>query len=290
MQFDLFNDSQSVAWRNDVIHAVAGADAVAARLAWDSLHQNCPQDDGLGPLWVLVTAVATDSAVPFRSHEALADARRVLDQEIAPAEPRVMGTVDVERWLRTRWQALAARAAGLPYQPLQADDHAAPLWLRAGNWQAAADAVTGIASWRRIPAPLAWMLQARLQLQGLPANWPLVAELAWLAPDRLDGVARAVAEPLLQALLRQFVQGFDGGDERSDLAWFPAWVLIEQPALAAALTQAQPSQHSAPEQAMRLMLQLLGLERQGRQRELIEHRKRLRDLQASLYNRYMARR
>jgi hypothetical protein len=41
---------------------------------------------------------------------------------------------------------------------------------------------------------------------------------------------------------------------------------------------------------MRLMLQLLGLERQGRQRELIEHRKRLRDLQASLYNRYMARR
>ena len=268
MQFDLFNHSQSVAWRNDVIHAVARADAVAARLAWDSLHQNCPQDDGLGPLWVLVTAVATDSAVPFRSHEALADARRVLDQEIAPA----------------------ARAAGLPYQPLQADDHAAPLWLRAGNWQAAADAVTGIASWRRIPAPLAWMLLARLQLQGLPANWPLVAELAWLAPDRLDGVARAVAEPLLQALLRQFVQGFDGGDERSDLAWFPAWVLIEQPALAAALTQAQPSQHSAPEQAMRLLLGLLGLERQGRQRELIEHRKRLRDLQASLYNRYMARR
>ena len=62
MHFDLFNDSQSVAWRNDVIHAVAGADAVAARLAWDSLHQYCPQDDGLGPLWVLVTAVATDSA------------------------------------------------------------------------------------------------------------------------------------------------------------------------------------------------------------------------------------
>ena len=86
------------------------------------------------------------------------------------------------------------------------------------------------------------------------------------------------------------LQGFDGGDERSDLTWFPAWLLIEQPALAAALTQAQPSQHSAPEQAMRLLLELLGLERQGRQRELIEHRKRLRDLQASLYNRYMARR
>jgi hypothetical protein len=290
MQFDLFNHSQSVAWRNDVIHAVASADAVAARLAWDSLHQNCPQDDGLGPLQVLVTAVASDSAVPFRSHEALAGARRALDQEVAPAAQRVMGAADAERWLRTRWQALAARAAGLPYQPLKADDHAAPLWLRAANWQAAADAVAGIASWRRIPAPLAWMLHARLQLQGLPANWPLLAELAWLAPDRLDGVTRAVPQPMLHALLRQFEQDFDGGGERSDLSWFPAWALIEQPALATALTQAQPSQHSAPEQAMRLLLELLGLERQGRQRELVEHRKRLRDLQASLYEGYMARR
>ena len=290
MQFDLFNDSQSVAWRNDVIDAVARADAVAARLAWDSLRQNCPQDDCLDPLRVLVTAVATDSAVPFSSHEALATAQWALHQEIAPAARRAMGAADAERWLRMRWQALAARAGGLPFQPAQADDHAAPLWLRAANWQAAADAVAGIASWRRIPAPLAWMLQARLQLQGLPANWPLLAELAWLAPDRLASVARAVSQPILQALLRQFAQDFDDGDERSDLVWFPAWVLIEQPALAAALTQAQPSQHSAPEQAMRLLLELLGLERQGRQRELVEHRKRLRDLQASLYNRYMARR
>ena len=290
MQFDLFNDSQSVAWRNDVIHAVAGADAVAARLAWDSLHQNCPQDDGLGPLWVLVTAVATDSAVPFRSHEALAGARRVLAQEIAPAAQRVMGTADADRWLRTRWQALAARAAGLPYQPLQADDHAAPLWLRAANWQAAADAVAGIASWRRIPAPLAWMLEARLHLLGLQASWPLLAELAWLAPDRLDGVARAVAEPLLQALLLKFAEDFDGAGESGELAWFPAWALIEQPALAAVLTRAQPTQYSAPEQAMRLMLQLLGLERQGRQREVVEHRKRLRELHGALYSAYMARR
>ena len=134
------------------------------------------------------------------------------------------------------------------------------------------------------------MLQARLHLLGLQASWPLLAELAWLAPDRLDGVARAVAEPLLQALLLKFAEDFDGAGESGELAWFPAWALIEQPALAAALTQAQPSQHSAPEQAMRLLLQLFGLERQGRQRELIEHRKRLRELHGALYTAYMARR
>jgi hypothetical protein len=290
MQFDLFHDSQGVARRNDVIHAVLQGDALAASLAWDTLRRDSPQDDALAPLQVLVASIEAHTTVPFHSHVVLAVARHVLLQSIAPAAQRTMGAVDAAVWLRARWQELAQRAARLPYQAAHSEDHVAPLWLRAANWQAAADAVAGIASWRRIPAPLAWMLEARLRLLGLQASWPLLAELAWLAPDRLDGVARAVAEPLLQALLLKFAEDFDGAGESGELAWFPAWALIEQPALAAALTQAQPSQHSAQEQAMRLLLQLFGLERQGRQRELIEHRKRLRELHGALYTAYMARR
>ena len=76
--------------------------------------------------------------------------------------------------------------------------------------------------------------------------------------------------------------------DASDLAWFPAWVLTQRPALASALTQAQVSQHTAPEQAMRVLLELLGLERQGRQRDVIERRKTLRGLHAGLYAAYMA--
>ena len=57
------------------------------------------------------------------------------------------------------------------------------LWLRAGDFAAAADAVARIESWRRIPAPLAWMAEARYRLDGLDAHWGLLAELAWLAPS-----------------------------------------------------------------------------------------------------------
>ena len=60
--------------------------------------------------------------------------------------------------------------------------------------------------------------------------------------------------------------------------------------VACTLTQAQASQHRPPEQAMRGLLVMLGLERQGRQRELIEHRKALRVLSGALYGLYMARR
>jgi hypothetical protein len=39
---------------------------------------------------------------------------------------------------------------------------------------------------------------------------------------------------------------------------------------------------------MRAMVELLGLEHQGRQREVIAHRKTLRGLHASVYAAYMA--
>lgn len=51
----------------------------------------------------------------------------------------------------------------------------------------------------------------------------------------------------------------------------------------AQLREAGTGQNSLPEQAFRLMAGLLGLARQGRHRELIDGRKRLRDLRPGLY-------
>jgi hypothetical protein len=125
-------------------------------------------------------------------------------------------------------------------------------------------------------------------LQGLQPNWGLLAELAWLSPARLESVITQRPDPLLQPLLAKFGAAFEGEGDATDLAWFPAWVLTERPSLAPCLAQAQAGQHSAPEQAMRLMLELLGLEHQGRQHDVIDRRKTLRGLHASLYAAYMA--
>ena len=65
-------------------------------------------------------------------------------------------------------------------------------------------------------------------------------------------------------------------------------MLTQKPALANALGGAQRSLDSAPEQAMRLLLELLGLERQGRQHDVVARRKLLRDLHPSLYAAYLA--
>lgn len=288
MQFDIFNDSHSVAGRNDVIVALQQCDAAAAHQAWQALGQHYPQDDCLAPFLVLIDAVAARTVEPFHDHDALRIARLALQSDITPAAHSGLGAAQATVWLRARWQELAQRSAPLAYRADHSEDHAAPLCLRAADWQAAAEAVAHIASWRRIPTPLSWMLHAQVRLHGLQAHWGLLAELAWLSPSRLYEVVTQSADPVLQPLVRTFEQNFEGLGDARDLAWFPAWLLTERPSLALHLAQAQASQHSPPEQAMRLLVELLGLERQGRHHDVIGHRKSLRDLHAPLYAAYMA--
>jgi hypothetical protein len=148
------------------------------------------------------------------------------------------------------------------------------------------------------------MTQSKLKLQGLRAAWPLLAELAWTAPHRLHALVVATPEPQLQRLADQFESAWDdldagefsqgatvnvaaNADSERAWAWFPAWVLTAQPQHVADLALARPGQHKAPEQAMRLLVNLLGLERQGRHHDLIQQRKTLRGLHLGLYAAYM---
>ena len=121
----------------------------------------------------------------------------------------------------------------------------------------------------------------------LDASWSLLAELAWLAPGRFDALTKRLDDPVLRRLRQTFDAAFEGDGDITDLAWLPAWTLTDRPELAAALAFAQPALHTPPERAMRLLLELLGLERQGRHRDVVERRQALRSLQPSLFAAYM---
>ncbi|KPU88369.1 hypothetical protein APR50_39415 [Variovorax paradoxus] len=291
MQFDIFEHSQDVMLRNDAAHALERRDASAARQACERLAAEYPHDEHLLPLRILCEHVEAVGEALFRDHEALREARARLETSVQPAAQRIFGEVPAASFLTSSWEAFARRARSLAFDPRFPHDHAAALWLCAGAWQAAAEAVSAIESWRRKPVPLFWMVQARLHLLGLQATWPLLAELGWLSPALLEDVARSSPDPLLPRLIGKFEASFEGDSAdrgaTSDLSWFAAWVLTERPTLREPLALAEPSQHSAPEQAMRLMVELLGLERQGRHADIVARRKLLRDLQPSLYAAYM---
>ena len=182
MQLDLFADSRDVMLRNDVLDALQRRHACDARQAWERLTGEYPADDTAPILAVLITAIENVPTARFVSHPALVAARRVLADEIAPAARRLLGEQAAGAWLVPCWRTLAQRAAALPFDADSSDHHAAPVWLQAGDWDAAKQAVERIASWRRIPASLAWMTEARYRADGLHLAWPLLTESAWLAP------------------------------------------------------------------------------------------------------------
>lgn len=287
MQLDIFEHSRDVMLRNDALQALLQRDPVTARAARQSLAAEFPHDPNLAALEVLVAALECVEDTPFEDHGSARIVLQHLQGHVEAEALAQLGHADASAWMAPLWRQAAQRASRLEFRPDFSDVHAAPLLLRASDFSAAADAVASIASWRRIPAALAWMAEARFRLDGLDANWGLLAELAWLSPGRFDALTRSISDPLLQRLRRRFDAEFEGLGSVDDLAWFPAWALTEQPALAGLMGQAQPGLHKPPELAMRLLLDLLHLERQGRQRDLIETRKRLRDLHPAVFAAYM---
>ena len=297
MQLDIFDHGRDLMLRNDVLTALERRDVTAARAARDDLQEEYPDDASLATLALLIAALECSTGPAFAGHEALREARRWVEDDVAPAARRSFDPPAATAWLAGMWRDLAQRAAPLAFRADCSEDHAAALWLRAGDWPAAIDAVARIQSWRRSPAPLSWMAEARWRHDGLDAVWPLLAELAWLAPGRLDALTRRVADPVIAALRRRFDAEFepdadtdpdaDDAGEDTSLAWFPAWVLTDKPALAHLLAEARPGRDTRPERGLRLMLDLLSLERQGRHREIVQRRKELRDNLAALYAAYL---
>jgi hypothetical protein len=131
------------------------------------------------------------------------------------------------------------------------------------------------------------MTEARYRADGLDTAWPLLTELAWLAPVRCVALLSRLRDVSLDALRKQFDAEFVGTDEMTDFAWFPAWLLTVKPVLADRLRQARLSRHIDAERAASMLWQILSLEREGRQHDLVERRKALRDLHGGLYAAYM---
>jgi hypothetical protein len=286
MQLDLFVHSRDVMLRNDVLASLRSRDAAAGQKALAVLGAEYPQDNLLAPSAELLKAL-TASTERFRDHDEAAAAVHTMQNVIVPSANFVFGTGEARNWLAVIWRSLASSAARLSYNVVTPHTHAAFMSLQGHDWVAAESATATIPSWRRIPTSLAWMAEARCGRGGLQSAWCLLVELAWIDTPRFGALARRLDAPALRKLLDDFDADFEP-DSEADLAWFPAWTLITEPALAPVFREAQVCNDAAPERASRLVMELLVLERQGRHVDLVAERKRLRDLNTTLFSRYMS--
>lgn len=285
-QLDLFEDSRNVILRNDVIAALSRRDGMACEGAIAVLAAEYADDLRLPAFRLLCETLRSTLPVPLGRAAAGAILQDYDDGAVAVAAREVFGQ-DAEDWLSPLWEKLAEAIAGYPFDSGRETLHAAPVLLRGGHWEAALACVERIGSWRRQPAPLAWMIEAKCRIEGVNAIWPLLSELAWMAPARAQALVPRLARPELDRLVNCFDNEFEGEGTAEDFAWFPAWALIAASGLAEALRQAEPGANSPPESCARVVLELLALERRGRHAELIEGRRRLREAHPGLFARYM---
>ena len=286
MQLDIFNDSRDIMLQNDVIASLQRRDAQGGGQALTRLAAEYPAHAMLEPMAKLLDALAMPDT-PFADNDAAASAVQEMEAVVTPAAHAVFGGKAATIWLVPKWRWLALRVAGLPFQATQPKTHAAWLYLQGGEGAAAEAAVKSVASWRRMPATLSWMAQARCMQHGLLSVWPLLLELAWIDSAAFSDLAHRLDEPSLPKLLREFDAAMDS-DGTPDHAWFPAWLLAALPELATVFRDTQPGGNKPPERAARLVAELLALEKQGRHTDLVAQRKRLRDAHEGLYRLYMA--
>lgn len=284
MQLDIFEHSHDVILRNAVIDALRARDSVASTEAIAALAAEYRGDPLLKAFTILRDRLNLQVTAPLE-HGSAARILRMTEDAVVVAQ-QVMG-VTAGAWLSPLWVELAAAITDYPFDPRKEALHAAPLLLRAERWIEANARIEAIPSWRRLPAPLAWRVEATYRISGLGAVWPLLAELSWMAPGRAAALAPRLADPELNEILRRFDAEFEGEGEPEDFGWFPAWTLIAEPHWAVGLRLAQAGAGTPAERCARQVLGLLVLERQGRHTELIEGRKRLRDLHRPLFDLYM---
>jgi len=287
MQRESFEHGREAMLRSDVIHALLQRDASGARNALLLLLSKNPDDNLVPALSVLVGALERPFAARLADPDALRHTYREMCHDICPTARLVFGDTESNAWLTLLWREFAEAAEPLPMGRADATILAAQLWINAQAWEAAQDAVRRVESWWSIPLTLGWMTEAQYHQHGLDAIWPMLAQLAWLSPTRLDVLMRRLADTSLIALRQAFDAGFDGVGGIDDLAWFPAWALIENPTLASFFATVPLSTQASPERTMRLILTLLNLERSGSHHELMERRKALQAANPAMFSAYM---
>ena len=293
MQFDLFIHSEDVLKRNAVVSALQAHDMPAMRLAIDRLRAAFAGDEALSLFEQVFSAISRIEHVAPTS-AGIAEAVQHIEATLRPLLGKLLGESGAKRWLEPFHARLAESVLLLPFSRRYAEAHAASLFLKADRLAPARAAVESVASWRQIPETLAMMTEIALRENKAEEFWPLLAELAWIAPALLKKLLqelRVVVPPVVQRYLREFDSEFCAESEAEqqveEMAWFPAWLLVEHGELLPVLRLAQANE-SPPARSTGLLVNLLLEERQGVRSP--ERRQQLRTLSPTLFRLYMARR
>ena len=281
-QMDLFFDNPVAALVNGLTQSIAALDAHEAARRLNRLYWQEPNHPDLPAFDRLLAGLE-------RLGRPIADCGEELEfiTAVAPEAWRLLGA-RARDLLVPLWRHLAEALGATPYSPHTPMLHASYAWGEAQGWaEVAASVLEEPQWWCHVP------LAVRLIESGLRRRRrgeALVAwfQLCWHAPERVAEALEVLKFPELQALWERFLEWEDGlfegtGGSAPGPADFPAWMLLEEPALARRVPQELPAGESAGEERYRWVHRWIAAREAGRAAEEMTLRKTLKERQPALF-------
>jgi hypothetical protein len=281
-QMDLFFDNPVVALVNGLAQAVAARDAQEAARQLDRLYAKEPNHPDLPAFDRLLAALD-------RLGRPIADGGEELEfiTGIAPEAWRLLGA-RARDLLVPLWRQLAGALGSRPYSPQTPMLHASYAWSEAQAWdEVGASVLAEPQWWRHVPLAVRLIesgVRRRRRAEALSAWF----QLCWHAPERVSEALEVLKFPDLQALWQRFLESESESLEAAagcalGAADFPAWVLLDEPALVRRLPRELPTGAGTGEEHYRLVHRWIAARAAGRAAEEMTLRKTLKECQPALF-------
>ena len=281
-QMDLFFDNPVAALVNGLTQSIAALDAHEAARRLNRLYWQEPNHPDLPAFDRLLAALE-------RLGRPIADCGEELEfiTAVAPEAWRLLGAL-ARDLLVPLWRHLAEALGATPYSPHTPMLHASYAWREAQGWaEVAASVLEEPQWWCHVPLAVRLIesgLRRRRRGEALFAWF----QLCWHAPERVAEALEALKFPDLQAPWQRFLEWEDGlfeaaGGSAPGPADFPAWMLLEEPALARRVPQELPVGASAGEERYRWVHRWIAAREAGRAAEEMTLRKTLKERQPALF-------
>ena len=281
-QLDLFIDSAQTAAVNALLDALSARDAGKAR---EALARLVRMDRDHGQRFHACALIASlEAPAPADPERGLEQLER-MEREWVPAASALLGARRRD-FLAPLWRDIGRALDPAPFDPDHPERHASRAYREGLDWERSRRSVLAVPGYEDEPALLVRLAEACWRLRDRVEAIESWFALCRLAPEAFERLIEAADFPdwALRSAWRVALE--------QDLEcamtpeWFPAWMLIEEPGLAAVL--APRHRDDAPSRAFDAVMALLA--HPSPDERGMELRRSLRDIAPGLLERFLAKR
>ena len=281
-QLDLFIDSAQTAAVNALLDALAARDSGKAQRALERL-VGIDRDHGQR-FHAAALIAALEAPAPNGPISGLERLER-MEREWLPAASALLGARRRD-FLAPLWRDIGRALDPAPFDPHRPERHASRAYREGLDWERLRRSVLAVTGYEREPVLLTRLAEAEWRLRNRAQAVESWFALCRLAPEEFERLIEAPDFPdwALRTAWREALE--QDPEPEMTPAWFPAWMLLEEPGLAGVLE----FRHSDddPSRAFDLVIALLA--HPDPDERGIELRRVLQAIHPGMLARYLAKR